>query len=115
MRPFSAYRPGSVHVPPYSIDTLAYARRFATSNRRSLFGAVVLRFPHALQPAVYMAMHVGLCAATLVLTSVWWRYQLACEAFLVVQFTASAWSGEGRAETAGFIKFWRQRYVLPGL
>lgn len=72
------------------------ARRFATSNRRSLFGAVVLRFPHALQPAVYMAMHVGLCAATLVLTSVWWRYQLACEAFLVIQFTASAWSGEAR-------------------
>ncbi|KAL6776746.1 hypothetical protein ACKKBF_B30760 [Auxenochlorella protothecoides x Auxenochlorella symbiontica] len=67
--------------------------KFATSNRRSLFGAVVLRFPHALQPAVYMAMHVGLCAATLVLTSVWWRYQLACEAFLVIQFTASAWSG----------------------
>lgn len=32
-------------------------RRYTTQNRRSLFGAVVLRFPPALQPAVYMLMH----------------------------------------------------------
>lgn len=31
--------------------------QFVTSSRRSLFGAIVLRFPPGLQPIVYMAVH----------------------------------------------------------
>lgn len=31
--------------------------QFVTASRRSLFGAIVLRFPPALQPPVYMAVH----------------------------------------------------------
>ncbi len=79
-------------TPPCCHHRRSY--KYVTSNRRSLFGAVVLRAPPALRPLVYMGAHLALTLATMFLNLLWWRYRLANTIFLLCIFTASAWSGE---------------------
>lgn len=45
--------------------------KYSTQSRRSLFGAVVLRFPPSLQPVVYMLMHQALTLAAMSLNLLW--------------------------------------------
>jgi hypothetical protein len=67
--------------------------KFVTSSRRSLFGAIVLRFPPGLQPIVYMAVHQLLTLLTMAFNTLWFSSQLANTAFLLCIFAASTWTG----------------------
>jgi hypothetical protein len=67
--------------------------KYVTRSRKSLFGSVVLRCPITIQPIVYMALHLALTLATLMLNLVWWKYKVANQVFLLVIFLISSWNG----------------------
>jgi hypothetical protein len=67
--------------------------KYVTRSRKSLFGSVVLRCPITMQPMVYMALHLALTLATLMLNLVWWKYKVANQVFLLVIFLISSWNG----------------------
>lgn len=67
--------------------------KYVTRSRKSLFGSVVLRCPVTMQPMVYMALHLALTLATLMLNLVWWKYKVANQMFLLVIFLVSSWNG----------------------
>lgn len=67
--------------------------QYVTRSRKSVFGAVVLRFPEKYQPIAYMVLHQVLTLMTMLLTSMCWKYRAANRALLVLIFVMSAWNG----------------------
>ena len=90
-RPLQVFVISSEKIQRRNYDTLF---KFATSSRRSVFGAIVLRAPPHLRPLIYMLAHVLLTIVTLSLSALWWTSRIANSAFMVAILTASAWSGE---------------------
>ncbi|KAK9814724.1 hypothetical protein WJX72_010536 [[Myrmecia] bisecta] len=72
-----------------------YATLYAlmTKNKNAAAARIVLKAPPALQPAVYMGMHLLLCWAAVLTTLIWWRSYWAHTIFLILCAAASAWNG----------------------
>ncbi|GAB4824156.1 hypothetical protein N2152v2_011202 [Parachlorella kessleri] len=87
---FKIFVVSSSKIQQRGYDTLY---KYSTRSKKSVFGAVVLRFPQKLQPVVYMGMHLVLSVVAMMFNSLWWSNYTACTLFMLSVFTVSAWNG----------------------